>query len=120
LINVKTDLLIDNKPRAAIGAATFDRTQPVSGEFVTRDAPCTVEDALAAADSAQAAFKEWRKSAPSERRRILLNAADTLEAHTPEFIETMAAEVGASALWAEFNVHLAANLFREDARGPLA
>src|ERR1700736_3343959 len=33
----------------------------------------------------------------------------------PAFIETMAAEVSASALWAGFNVMLAANLFREAA-----
>jgi salicylaldehyde dehydrogenase len=112
---MQTELLIDNKARAASGAATFDRTHPVSGELVTRAAACTVEDALAAADSAQVAFKQWRQSAPSERRRLLLKAADALEARTPEFIETMAAEVGAAALWAGFNVHLAANLFREAA-----
>jgi len=112
---METQLLIDNKARGATGAATFDRTHPVTGELVTRAAACTVEDALAAADSAQAAFKQWRHSAPSERRRILLKAADALEARTPEFIETMAAEVGAAALWAGFNVHLAANLFREAA-----
>jgi salicylaldehyde dehydrogenase len=112
---MQTELLIDNKARAASGAATFDRTHPVSGELVTRAAACTVEDAIAAADSAQLAFKQWRQSAPSERRRILLKAADALEARTPEFIETMAAEVGAAALWAGFNVHLAANLFREGA-----
>jgi salicylaldehyde dehydrogenase len=112
---MQTELLIDNKARAASGAATFDRTHPVSGELVTRAAACTVEDAIAAADSAQLAFKQWRQSAPSERRRILLKAADALEARTPEFIETMAAEVGAAALWAGFNVHLAANLFREAA-----
>jgi salicylaldehyde dehydrogenase len=112
---MQTQLLIDNEPRAASGAGTFDRTHPVSGELVTRAAACTVEDARAAADSAQAAFKEWRYSAPSERRGILLKAADALEARTQEFIETMAAEVGAAALWAGFNVHLAANLFREAA-----
>ncbi len=61
------------------------------------------------------AFKTWRHSPPSERRRILLKAADALEARTPAFIEAMAAEVGASGLWAGFNVYLAANLFREAA-----
>ena len=44
-----------------------------------------------------------------------MKAADILESKTPKFIETMAAEVGASALWAGFNVHLAANVFREAA-----
>jgi hypothetical protein len=46
-------------------------------------------------------LKTWRHSAPAERWRILLNAAEAPEA--PEarvlaFIETMAAEVGASVL----------------------
>jgi salicylaldehyde dehydrogenase len=57
----------------------------------------------------------WRNSAPSERRCLLLKAADVLESKTPQFIEVMAAEVGAAALWAGFNVHLAANPFREAA-----
>jgi salicylaldehyde dehydrogenase len=34
---------------------------------------------------------------------------------TPQFIEAMGAEVGASGLWAGFNVFLAANVFREAA-----
>ena len=34
---------------------------------------------------------------------------------TPQFIEAMGAEVGASGLWAGFNVFLAGNVFREAA-----
>lgn len=83
--------------------------------MVTRAAAGTARDAVAAADSAALAYQSWKNSAPSERRRILLKAADALEARTGAFIEAMAAEVGASALWAGFNVHLAANLFREAA-----
>src|SRR5690606_33304557 len=81
----------------------------------TRSAAASVSDAAKAAASAGAAFKSWKHSAPTERRRLLLKAADILEAKTPEFIEAMAAEVGSSALWAGFNVHLAANVFREAA-----
>lgn len=110
-----TQLLIDNETRAARSGATFERRHPSSGEVVTRAAAGTVEDAIAAATSAGAAFRTWRHSAPSERRRILLKAADALEAKTPAFIEAMAAEVGAAALWAGFNVHLAATAFREAA-----
>jgi len=110
-----TQLLIDNETRAAGTGATFERRHPSSGEVVTRAAAGTVDDAVAAASSASAAFQTWRHSAPSERRRILLKAADALEAKTPAFIEAMAAEVGAAALWAGFNVHLAATAFREAA-----
>ncbi|MGS0758203.1 aldehyde dehydrogenase family protein, partial [Roseateles sp. GG27B] len=83
--------------------------------LVTRWAAAGVPDAIAAVESAQAAFKTWRLTPPSERRRLLLKAADVLESKTPAFIEAMAAEVSASALWAGFNVMLAANLFREAA-----
>ncbi|MFM2119279.1 MAG: hypothetical protein RL722_747, partial [Pseudomonadota bacterium] len=110
-----TALLIDNVPRSAAAGSTFERRHPTTGELVTRAAAGGVEDAQAAADSAALAFKSWRHTAPSERRRLLLKAADALEARTPAFIEAMAAEVGASALWAGFNVYLAANLFREAA-----
>ena len=112
---MEAQLVIDNQNRAAKSGATFERRHPVSNAVVTRAAAGGVEDAIAAVDSASAAFKTWRHSAPSERRRILLKAADALEARTPAFIEAMAAEVGASGLWAGFNVYLAANLFREAA-----
>ncbi|QRR32467.1 aldehyde dehydrogenase [Hydrogenophaga sp. YM1] len=112
---MEAQLLIDNEARSAKGGATFERVHPTSGQVVTRAAAGSVEDAISAVESASTAYKTWRHSAPSERRRILLKAADALEAKTPAFIEAMAAEVGASALWAGFNVFLAANLFREAA-----
>jgi acyl-CoA reductase-like NAD-dependent aldehyde dehydrogenase len=112
---MNTQLLIDNQKRGAQNGATFERRHPVTGEVVTRAAAARVEDAFAAVESASAAFKTWRHTGPTERRRILLKAADALEARTQDFIAAMAAEVGASALWAGFNVFLAANLFREAA-----
>ncbi len=110
-----TELLIDNVAQQAKGGSTFERRHPTTGELVTRAAAGSAEDAKAAADSAAQAFRTWRHTAPSERRRLLLKAADALEARTPAFIAAMAAEVGASALWAGFNVYLAANVFREAA-----
>ncbi|RZI98821.1 MAG: aldehyde dehydrogenase family protein, partial [Haliea sp.] len=52
---------------------------------------------------------------PSARRALLLKAADALEAKTPQFIEAVAAETGASGMWAGFNVMLAAGMIREAA-----
>jgi salicylaldehyde dehydrogenase len=112
---MESQLIIDNQSVAAKSGATFERRHPDSGEVITSAAAGGVEDALAAANSAHAAFQSWRNSAPSERRRLLLKTADILETKTPQFIDVMAAEVGAAALWAGFNVHLAANLFREAA-----
>ena len=112
---LETKLVIDNTPRSGSGGKVYERLSSTTGQVVTKVAAATVADAVAAADSAQKAFLTWSKSAPSERRRVLLKAADILETKTPAIIEAMAKEVGASTLWAGFNVFLAANLFREAA-----
>jgi acyl-CoA reductase-like NAD-dependent aldehyde dehydrogenase len=112
---METQLLIDNEWRASLSGATFERRHPTTDAVVTRAAAGGVADANRAVESASAAFGMWRRSTPTERRRILLKAADILEGKAPQFIEAMAAEVGASQLWAGFNVLLAANLFREAA-----
>lgn len=108
-------LLIDNDSVAAENGATFERTNPISGEVATRAAAATVDDALKAADAAAAAFPAWSSSAPRERRMILLKAADVLESKVGDFIEAMAGEIGATAGWAHFNVGLAADMLREAA-----
>ena len=46
---------------------------------------------------------------------IMLAAADALEAQTPQFIEAVSAETGATGMWAGFNVMLAAGMIREAA-----
>ena len=108
-------LILDNQPTAATGQAIFERRHPVSGEVVTRAAAATVDDALAAVESARKAFESWSATGPTERRKVLLRTADVLEEMAPQLIDSMANEVGAPELWAGFNVMLAANLFREAA-----
>lgn len=112
---METKLIIDNKHVHASNGATFNRVSPTSGDVITTAAAATLEDALKAADSAALAFKSWSQTTPVERRTLLLKAADALEAKMPEFIRVMALEVGASEVWAGFNVQLAAGLFREAA-----
>jgi acyl-CoA reductase-like NAD-dependent aldehyde dehydrogenase len=108
-------LVIDNEHKPAEGGRTFERTNSVSGKVVTVAAAGSVNDARDAADSAARAFKTWSTTGPTERRRLLLAAADRLESKQDEIIKTMAEEVGSSTLWAAFNVMLAAGLFREAA-----
>ncbi|MFZ1389928.1 MAG: aldehyde dehydrogenase [Thiolinea sp.] len=112
---METLLHIDNQRVPAEGGATFDRIAPTSGEIVTRGAAAGVKDSLAAVESASRAFAEWSKTGPGQRRALLLKAADQIEARMNDFVTAMQAEVGANALWAQFNVMLAANLFREAA-----
>lgn len=80
---MQAQILIDNEQRAALSGKTFERRHPVSDEVVTQVAAGGVADALAAVESASLAYRSWRQSAPSERRRLLLKAADALEARTP-------------------------------------
>ena len=108
-------LLIANEDQQASGGAVFERRNPLSGEVATRAAAATVDDARRAADAAAAAFPEWSATSPRDRRKVLLKAADVLEAKGPQFVEAMGAEIGATAGWAMFNVMLAADMLREAA-----
>jgi acyl-CoA reductase-like NAD-dependent aldehyde dehydrogenase len=110
-----TYLYIDNKEQASATGATFERRNPASDAVISRGAAASVEDAVRAVASAQKAFVEWSKSGPTQRRALLLKAADEIEARADDFVEAMSLEVGANELWARFNVMLAGNLFREAA-----
>lgn len=112
---METALHIDNKRVQAEGGSTFERVAPTSGQTVTRSAAAGVNDSLAAVESARRAFASWSKSGPGQRRALLLKAANEIEARMNDFVAAMQAEVGANTLWAQFNVMLAANLFREAA-----
>jgi benzaldehyde dehydrogenase (NAD) len=68
-----------------------------------------------AVEAAAEAFKTWSQTGPTERRMLLLKAADALEAKTPKFIEAVGAETGGTAMWAGFNCMLAAGMLREAA-----
>ncbi|MFJ1255498.1 aldehyde dehydrogenase [Cupriavidus sp. CuC1] len=104
----KISLLIDGQQRQAGNGATFERRNPLDGEVATVAPAATVADALSAVDAAAAAFDAWAAIGPSERRALLTKAAHALEARAEAFAAAMAAETGASAMWAGFNVHLAA------------
>ena len=95
--------------------ATFARHNPITGDVATTARAMTVAEALAVTDAAAAAFPAWSALGPNARRAHLLKAADLLAAKAPDFIRLMAEELGATAGWAGFNVHLAAGMLREAA-----
>lgn len=74
-----------------------------------------VARSVAAADAAAAAFSTWAEVGPTERRSLLVNAADAMQSRAREFTELMGVEIGATAAWAAFNVRLAGNILREAA-----
>ena len=108
-------MLINGLKVTAERGATFERRNPLDGSVATRAPAASPADAVLAVEAAAEAFKTWSDTGPTERRLLLLKAADALEARTPEFIAAMAAETGATALWAGFNAHLAAGMLREAA-----
>lgn len=112
---MSAQLVIDNIKLDATGGKTIQRLDPVSSKVVSTAAACTLEDAKRLVASSERAFRKWSKTGPTERRRHLLAAADVLEAKMPEFCRIMAEEIGASQLWAQFNVGASANLLREAA-----
>lgn len=108
-------MLINGLKVTAEKGATFERRNPLDGTVATRAPAASPADALMAADAAAEAFRTWSETGPSERRNLLLKAAEKLEAKLPQFVEAVAAETGATGMWAGFNVMLAAGMIREAA-----
>ena len=113
--NTALDLLIGSASVKAEGGRTFQRFNPITGEVATTAAAASVADAKAAANAAAAAFPAWSGMGPNARRAVLLKVADELAALTPDFIQAMQEETGATQTWAGFNCMLAANMMREAA-----
>ena len=108
-------MLINGLKVTAEKNATFERRNPLDGTVATRAPAASAADAVMAVEAAAEAFKTWSQTGPSERRALLLKAADKLEAKTPQFIEAVSVETGATGMWGGFNVFLAAGMLREAA-----
>ncbi|MGQ3116008.1 MAG: aldehyde dehydrogenase [Hydrogenophaga sp.] len=108
-------MLINGLKVTAEKGAIFERRNPLDGSVATRAPAASPADAVMAVEAAAEAFKTWSETGPNERRALLLKAADALEAKLPQFIEAVAAETGATGMWAGFNNMLAASMIREAA-----
>jgi benzaldehyde dehydrogenase (NAD) len=112
---MKISMLINGEQTQARNGATFERRNPLDGSVATIAPAATPEDAVAAVEAAATAFKTWSRTGPSERRTMLMKASRALEAKADAFTAAVASETGASAIWAGFNVHLAAGMLLEAA-----
>jgi benzaldehyde dehydrogenase (NAD) len=108
-------MLINGQATAAESGAYFERRNPLDGAVASRAPAAAPADAVRAVEAAAEAFKSWSLTGPGERRALLLKAAQALQAKTPQFVEAVAAETGASGQWAGFNVMLAAGMVQEAA-----
>ncbi|MCU5775311.1 aldehyde dehydrogenase [Erwiniaceae bacterium BAC15a-03b] len=72
---------IDGEDYSALSGATFDTTNPATGELLSRITACDNRDVDYAVSKARAAFDDgrWRLLAPAERKTILLRLASLLE-----------------------------------------
>ncbi|RQT30923.1 aldehyde dehydrogenase [Burkholderia contaminans] len=111
----QVSMLINGERTMARDGATFERRNPLDDTVASTAPAATVADAQAAVHAAAAAFPAWSAMGPGERRALLNRAADALEEKDDAFALAMAAETGASRLWADFNVKLAADGLREAA-----
>lgn len=108
-------LLIDGEKCLASQERFFERRNPLDGAVATRAPAASPADAVRAVEAASRAFPVWSRMGPSARRGLLLKAAAALEAKADAFTAAMAAETGSSAIWAGFNVHVAAGMLQEAA-----
>jgi len=109
------ELLIDAKDVKSSDGNTFERIDPVTKQIATRAAAATIADVQTVLESSQTAFKSWSKTGPTQRRTLLLKAADIMDSYVDQFTACMITETGSTGPWAAFNVSLSSAILREAA-----
>jgi vanillin dehydrogenase len=108
-------LLIGGQWADAGSGATFERTDPYTGEVASVAAAASRDDARAAADAAAGAFAEWAATPPSARRELLQKAAALMKERAPDIAAVVTAETGGTFGYGMFNCALAAGMLSEAA-----
>ena len=94
LDSVPTGLLINGEWREATGGKSLDVHDPATGKVLLSIADANKDDAMAAMDAADAAQKEWARTAPRERAEILRRAFDLVTERAEDFALLMTLEMG--------------------------
>jgi acyl-CoA reductase-like NAD-dependent aldehyde dehydrogenase len=108
-------LFINGEWQSAFDNRTFEKTNPFTGEIISRFSCAGRNDARRAVDAASAAFPPWSGTPPAVRRNLFLKAADILDRRQPEIARTMGEEMGGTFGWGMFNCIFTAGLLREAA-----
>ncbi|MBP0638025.1 aldehyde dehydrogenase [Cupriavidus sp. AcVe19-6a] len=85
-IVLPTQAFIDGACVPAVSGATFQTTNPATGEVLASIAACDARDVDIAVAKAKAAFEDgrWHRRSPAERKAVLLRFADLLERNAHE------------------------------------
>jgi acyl-CoA reductase-like NAD-dependent aldehyde dehydrogenase len=105
-------ILLDNRWRPVGDRATFPVIDPSNGSTVGHVIRATADDCRAAMDSAAAAQPAWEGLGGAARARILLRAADRLEARSEELALRMTREMGKVMTESRHEVEGAVDNFR--------
>jgi vanillin dehydrogenase len=114
-VNATQELLIGGEWRPAASGREYPQAFPFTGEQVGSAAAAGPDDAAAAVEAAHTAFGAWSRSAPAQRRTILLKAADLMQERAEAIADTVTQETGGVFGWGMFNVELATGMLREAA-----
>ncbi|WP_146341299.1 NAD-dependent succinate-semialdehyde dehydrogenase [Nesterenkonia sp. NBAIMH1] len=91
---------------------TLTVTNPATGETISTVADTAPHEAAAQVDAAQAAFEQWRTSAPRHRAEVLMAAFHGMHAQAERLRDLIVAENGKSRADATAEVTYAAEFFR--------
>lgn len=91
----------------------FDVISPTSGEKIWSSCGATPKEAVQAVEAAHEALKTWRKTKPADIRKILLKAADIVEARQEELVKYAVEETGALQNFMQFNMTVTIENFRD-------
>ena len=94
--NLRTRAFINGAFLDAADGATFESLSPATGQVIATVAACAEADVDRAAAAARAAFERgsWSRSAPAERKTVLLHFADLIEAHLDELAAIESIDAG--------------------------
>ncbi|MDQ3631389.1 MAG: aldehyde dehydrogenase family protein, partial [Actinomycetota bacterium] len=112
LENVPKGLFVAGTWRDATGGGTLDVIDPSTGEAIAAVADATPEDAMEALAAADAAFQEWKGSAPRDRADVLRAAYDLVTERIDELALLMTLEMGKTVAESRAEVTYAASFLR--------
>ena len=105
-------LFIDGEERPSTTKATFPVLNPMTEAVYGHAAKGNEADIAAAVQAARQAFPAWARMAPADRERIMLRAADQLEANREQLADIVVDESGSTLFKARHEVTYGASLMR--------